>query len=62
LGNYCKLPSGAISANVQALLRDVWPLAAAIGQEQEGVADWDFTSLGLHKNDCQPFEQLLYIG
>ncbi|KAE9377623.1 hypothetical protein N431DRAFT_478822 [Stipitochalara longipes BDJ] len=65
LGNYCKLPSKVISANVQALLGEVWPLGAVVTKVEEkyrndlnSLVRWNFTP----EKESRRFEQLLYIG
>jgi hypothetical protein len=65
LGNYCKLPSKVVSANVQALLGEAWPLAANgehIDDTVKRFIRWNFTCIPSPKAKRQQTGQLLYIG
>jgi hypothetical protein len=52
LGNYCKLPSNVISANVQVLLGEVWPLAAVLAEGRERE-QWKFPCLNSSEEENQ---------
>ena len=52
LGNYCKLPSNVISANVQVLLGEVWPLAAVVAEGRERE-QWKFPCLNSSEEENQ---------
>lgn len=70
LGNYCKLPSAVIQSNTQALLEEVWPLAAVADVEEWEQNEkklpfplpWNFPWLNSPKNESQEADRLLYIG
>jgi hypothetical protein len=73
LGNYCKLPSKVISANLEALLGDLWPLTAKPNYDESEAAPWKHNesrkgllwTLPCHnstKDESQPGDRLLYIG